>query len=94
MKTLGDHAMLNATSVGVLLGFAIFLVGVHGFRYMQARIYGGWIRVQGPFNFFGKYRALIREGKAPLWPLILYGVCSPLGIIVAFASILLTKTVP
>lgn len=86
--------MLNATSVGVLLGFAIFLVGVHGLRYMQARIHGGWNRIQVVHNFFGKYRTLIREGKAPLWPLILYWVCFPLGIIVTFASIILTKSLP
>lgn len=86
--------MLNATKIGAFLGLSIFGLGVHGFRYMQARILGGWNRVQVIHNFFGKYRALVRDGKAPLWPFVLCCVGIPLGTIIAFGSIFLTKPVP
>jgi hypothetical protein len=83
--------MPNTTIVGALSGLGIFALGVHGLRYMQARVLGGWNRVKVVHDLTGKYRVLIREAKAPLWPLILYWVCSPLGIVVAFGAILLTK---
>jgi hypothetical protein len=86
--------MVNATIVGAFSGLGIFLVGVHGLRYMQVRVVGGWNRVKVIPDLTGKYRALIREGKAPRWPLVLYWVCFPLGVIVAFASIFLSKQVP
>lgn len=80
--------MLNATTVGALVGLAVSAAGVHGRRYMQARVYGGWNRVRITRDLTGQYRALIRESKAPLWPLVLFRVCFPLGIIIVFASIL------
>lgn len=80
--------MFNATIAGTLLGFGISALGVHGRRYMQARVFGGWNRVRITRDLTAKYRTLIREGKAPLWPLMLFRVCLPLGIIIIFASIL------
>jgi len=90
----GNIGMLNATFVGAFSGLGIFLLGVYGLRYMQARVLGGWNRVKVVHGLTGKYQVLIREGKAPQWPLVLYRVCFPLGVVVAFASILLTKRVP
>ena len=85
--------MLNATIAGAFLGVGISGVGIHGLRYMQARVFGGWNRVRIAHDLTGQYRALIRDGKAPLWPLVLYRVCFPLGIVIAFASILLGKVI-
>ncbi len=86
--------MLDATTVGVFSGFGIFLLGVHGFRYMQARVAGGWNRVRIVRGLVGKYRDMIREGIAPLWPLVLCGMCIPIGIAVVFASIFLGPQAP
>ena len=86
--------MVNAAVVGAFSGLSIFLLGVHGLRYMQARVLGGWNQAKVIHGLTGKYQILIREGKAPLWPLVLYRVCFPLGVVVAFASILLTNKVP
>lgn len=86
--------MLNVASVGALLGISICMLGVHGFRYMQARLFGGWNRVRIEHGWLGKYRTMIREGNAPLWPLVLYLVCCPLGIVVVFAFIFAAKQAP
>ena len=83
--------MHNLTIVGAFLGVGISALGVHGLRYMQARVLGGWNRVRIMHNLTGKYRVLIREGNAPLWPLVLFRVCFPLGIVIAFASIIWVK---
>jgi hypothetical protein len=83
--------MHNLTGVGAFFGVGVSALGVHGLRYMQARVYGGWNRVRITHHLTGKYRALIREGNEPLWPLVLYRVCFPLGIAIAFASILWVK---
>jgi hypothetical protein len=86
--------MLNVTTVGALLGIGIFMLGIHGFRYMQARLLGRWNRVRIMHGWLGQYRTMIREGNAPLWPLALYLVCCPLGIIVIFAFIFSGKPAP
>jgi hypothetical protein len=86
--------MVNATDVGAFLGLGIFGLGVLGLEHMQARVVGGWNRIKVIPDLSRKYRALINEGKAPLWPLVLYRVCFPLGIVVAFASIFFTKSLP
>ena len=83
--------MLIGTIVGTSLGIGIFGLGVHGPKYMQARVFGSWNRLRITRNLSGKYRALIREGNAPLWPLLLFRVCIPLGIVIAFASVLWVK---
>lgn len=78
--------MLDAGVVVMFVGVGIASLGVQGRRYMQARVYGGWNRLRVTRNLAGQYRALIREGKAPLWPLVLFRVCFPLGIVIALAS--------
>jgi hypothetical protein len=62
--------MLNITVVCGFLGIGISALGVHGRRYMQSRVFGGWNRVRITHDLTGKYRVLIREGNAPLWPLV------------------------
>jgi hypothetical protein len=79
--------MLNAGIACGFLGIGICWLGVYGRRYMQARVFGGWNRIRTTRDLAGQYRALIREGKAPLWPLVLFRVCFPLGIVIAFASL-------
>jgi hypothetical protein len=86
--------MLNTTVLGAFSGFAVFLLGVHGFRYMQARVHGGWNRIRVMHGLTGKYLMLVRAKEAPLWPLLVFWICFPLGIVVAFASILLSRPVP
>jgi hypothetical protein len=83
--------MLSATIVCAFLGLAISAAGIHGLRYMQSRVFGGWNRVRVIRNLTGRYRVLILEENAPVWPLVLYRVCFPLGIVVAFAAILWVK---
>jgi hypothetical protein len=83
--------MLNDTIVCMFSGVGIFGLGVHGHRYMQARVFGGWNRLRITRDLTGQYRVLIREKNAPLWPLILFRVCIPLGAAIAFASILWVK---
>jgi hypothetical protein len=83
--------MINLAGVGGFLGIGVFVLGVRGHRYMQARVFGGWNRIRITRDLTGKYRVLIREGKAPLWPLVLFRECVPLGIVIAFASIVWVK---
>ena len=83
--------MINLTGVGAFGGFGVFALGVHGHRYMQARVFGGWNRIRITHDLTGRYRALIREGKTPLWPLVLFRVCVPQGIVITFASIIWVK---
>lgn len=86
--------MFDVTFIGGYLGVGIFGVGVYAQRYMHARIVGGSHPLKIVRSFTGKYIALIREGKAPVWPLILFGICIPLGIVVAFGSIFLMPPPP
>jgi len=82
--------MLSATAIGAYTGLVIFGAGIYAQRYMHWRIVGGSHPLKIVRGLTGKYRTLIREAKAPLWPLILCWVCIPLGIVVAFGSILLS----
>jgi len=82
--------MLIATAIGAYTGLVIFGAGVYALRYMHARIVGGSHPLKIIPRLTEKYRRLNREGKAPLWPLILCWVCMPLGVIVAFVSVLLS----
>jgi hypothetical protein len=86
--------MLNATVLGAFSGFAVFLSGVHGFRYMRARVLGDWNGIRTVRDLTGKYRVLVRAEGAPLWPLLVYRICIPLGIVVTFASIFLSRPGP
>jgi hypothetical protein len=81
--------MFNVTFIGPYLGLGIFGAGVYAQRYMHARIVGRSHPLQIVRDFTGKYRDLIREDKAPLWPLVLFRTCIPLGIVLVFASIFL-----
>jgi hypothetical protein len=83
--------MLNATYIVSLLGAVIFGVGLSGINSMN-------IRIQGRMNMFkllpdlkSKYRRLIREEGAPMWPLIVGIWCMPLGAMISFAAILLIR---
>ena len=86
--------MLNATFIGAFSGLGICSFGVYGLRQMRARVLAGRNRIKVVHGLAGKYQLLIREGKAPRWPLVLYRTCFPLGMVVAFASILFTKKIP
>ena len=53
--------MINLAGVGGFLGIGVFVLGVRGHRYMQARVFGGWNRIRITRDLTGKYRVLIRE---------------------------------
>jgi hypothetical protein len=82
--------MLITTAVGAYTGLITFGAGVYAQRYMHARVVGGSHLLKIVPRLTEKYWRLIRAGEAPLWPLILCWVCIPLGVIVAFASVLLS----
>lgn len=79
--------MRDTAIVIMFLGVGICWLGVYGRRYMQARVFGGWNRIRATRDLAGQYRALIREGKAPRWPLVLFRICFHLGVVIAFASL-------
>jgi hypothetical protein len=83
--------MTDLTGICVFGGLGIFTLGIHGLRYMQARVVGGWNKIRIIRGLTGKYEILVRESNAPLWPLVVYRVCIPLGIALTFSSILWIK---
>ena len=80
--------MSNFTGLCAFGGLGVFALGIHGLRYMQARVLGGWNKIKVISDLTGKYRILIRESNAPRWPLIVYRICVPLGIMITFLAIL------
>jgi hypothetical protein len=83
-----QRRMFHLTAICAFGGIGVSALGIHGLRYMQARVLGGWNRVQVAHDLTERYRALVRESNAPLWPLITYRVCMPLGVVITFSSIL------
>ena len=82
---------ISNTSEWIMIGFAIFALGAVFRAYVL-------IRAEGLSGFttrssivIGSYRNLVREGRAPLWPLIANYVCVALGMSIMFGSILFGK---
>lgn len=79
-----SHAM-----VGVATGFAIFCVGGVARAYMDFSANG--MKMFSDFrrgNTELAYWKLVKEGHAPVLPFFLSVVCIPLGVVIAFGSIL------
>ena len=72
-----------------MIGFALFAIG-GAFRIyiqMHARGLAGFTAR----NVVASYRKLVRDGRAPLWPLLASYVFIFMGILVVFGSILVGK---
>ncbi|MEK6396898.1 MAG: hypothetical protein V4734_02335 [Terriglobus sp.] len=71
-----------------LLGMTIFLGAVFARGYMMHRVDGGMAYSEERVE---RYQELVREGQAPRWPLTASWVCIPVGIAIAFGSILFSR---
>lgn len=74
-----------------LIGFAVFAVGGALRMYIQIRARGLTGLTIRDSVVMDSYRTLVREGRAPLWPLPLSYVFILLGISIVFGSILVGK---
>jgi hypothetical protein len=75
-----------------VFGMVVFLLGGIARMYMIVRLYGwaGWFASQRGLT--ERYRALVKDHRAPSWPVMVGLVCPVLGIIIMFASILFSKS--
>ena len=74
---------------GVLIGFGIFCVGGLARAYMDFAAHG--MRMFSDFrrgNTEVSYWRLVKQRRAKVWPFVVCVVCIPLGIVVAFGSII------
>lgn len=79
--------------LGLMLtvGFIIFCIGIIARSYMTIRANGGVLfRVTPSGSTEVDYMKLVREGRAPLWPLIVSTVCIIAGIVIIFGSLFWT----
>ncbi len=74
-----------------VLGFAVFSLGGFARQYMVVRLYGWSGYLSSQRDLTQKYRALVRSQNAPSWPMGVSFLCIPLGIVVVFGAILLSK---
>lgn len=75
----------------LIVGFVLVLTGTATRTYMNIVI----DRSPLAGNTFTRstelrYRRLVREQGAPLWPLAVTVACVPLGIVIAFAAVILS----
>lgn len=76
--------------LGCGTGMAILCTASMSYFYMCIRNLRG---TEGSYGqrTFERYRALVQEGSASIWPMRLVVFCAPLGIAIVFGSILLSK---
>jgi hypothetical protein len=72
----------------ISLGFLIFVVGGLARTYMNFRLNGHLWRGQSGQSTERRYGRLIKEGKAPVLPLVLAVTLMPLGIATVFGTII------
>jgi hypothetical protein len=72
----------------ISLGFLFFVAGGLARTYMNLRLNGHLWRGQGGQSTERRYSRLIKEGKAPVLPLVLAVTLMPLGIAVVFGTII------
>jgi hypothetical protein len=83
--------MVDRVWLAAISGFVVFCIGGIGYAYMDYSVHG--TRMFYDFkrgNCIAAYRRLIQERVAPGWPLYV-SICMPLGIVIAFASILISN---
>jgi hypothetical protein len=86
-----NNLMVDQTWLGAVLGYLLFGIGGIGYAYMDYSVHGE--RMFFDFkrsNPIRGYKERMRGQGAPAWPLYLVGFM-PVGILVAFASILLSN---
>ena len=83
--------MFRPFALFVILGFVIFGIGAMTRAYMTIllRQASGWSGFR-PWSTEMAYRRLMKEENAPAWPLILTVICLPVGVLIAFAAVLLS----
>ena len=87
----GFTTMARFSILMLICGVAIFSVGVISRAYMNAKIEQAFPKDGFQIRFTESwYQRLVRDAAAPKLPLVLALVCIPLGMIVAFAAILLS----
>jgi hypothetical protein len=74
-----------------VLGFAVFSIGGIARMNMVIRLNGWAGYLSRQKNLTKNYRLLMEKEDAPGWPIIVSSVCSPLGIVIVFSAILLSK---
>jgi hypothetical protein len=77
---------------GILIGFAIFCVGGVARAYMDFAAHG--MKMFSDFrrgNTEVNYWRLVKQRRASAWPFFVDVVCIPLGVVVAFGSIIWSR---
>ncbi len=73
------------------VGITVFFLGGFARQYMVVRLYGWSGYLSSQRKLTGKYRVLVRSHHAPSWPIGFSFVCIPLGFIIIFGAIFLSK---
>jgi hypothetical protein len=79
------------TWVVCVIGFLVFSLGGFARQYMVVRLYGWSGYLSSQRNLTQKYRALVRSQNVPWWPIGVSLLCIPLGIVIVFGAILLSR---
>jgi hypothetical protein len=76
--------------IGALSGMGVFWVGAFAYLYMCLR---NLRETDGRYGSrtFERYQSLVNTGAASVWPKRLVMLSGPLGIVIIFSSILLSK---
>lgn len=82
--------MLDRVWLGAALGFVLFGIGGIGYAYMDYSVHGARMFLDFKRGSpIGAYRRMLQARSVPAWPVYLVGFI-PLGVVVAFGSILLS----
>jgi hypothetical protein len=81
--------MNQTATLGIAIGFGVFIVGGLARAYMDFAANGRrmfYLVRRGKTE--SNYWKLVKERRAPVWPLLLSSICIPLGILVFLGSII------
>jgi hypothetical protein len=79
------------TWLACVLGIIVFSVGIVARQYMVVRLYGWSGYLASQRDLTEKYRVRVREQHAPSWPIYASFICLTMGVVIVFASILMSK---
>jgi hypothetical protein len=84
---------MNADQTWLLcvVGIVVFWIGGMARMYMVVRLQGWAGYLSSQKNLTKRYRLLIETKHAPRWPMIVSSVCLPLGVVIVFGAILVSK---
>ena len=77
----------DRVGIGAFTGMAVVAIASFAYQYMLWRVWISDSRRWGR-DVMDRYEKLVRSKQAPKWPKILVWLCGPLGICIAFGSIL------